>query len=67
MFYELFIEMYIFYLLKKSIQHLEGYVFLPLYGHNISTNRSDRKERVALLQLSNPQLAEEFSIDRLSS
>lgn len=59
MFYELFIEMYIFYLLKKSIQHLEGYVFLPLYGHNISTNRSDRKERVALLQLSNPELAKE--------
>jgi len=59
MFYELFIEMYIFYLLKKSIQHLEGYVFLPLYGHNISTNRSDRKERVAPLQLSNPELAKE--------
>jgi|GEM_PF-1535804 len=54
MFYELFIEMYIFYLLKKSIQHLEGYVFLPLYGHNISTNRSDRKERVALLSVALP-------------
>ena len=59
MFYELFIEMYIFYLLKKSIQHLEGYVFLPLYGHNISTNRSDRKGWDALLQLSNPELAKE--------